>query len=33
MTRRCVAIGAGMTASHLLAQSAGLASNVSEVQQ
>ena len=33
MTRRCEAIGAGVTALHLLPQSAGYASNVSEVQQ
>ena len=32
MTRCANATGAGMTASHLLPQSAGFASNVSEVQ-
>ena len=33
MTRCANAIGAGMTALHLLPQSAGFAGNVSEVQQ
>jgi hypothetical protein len=31
MTRRCETSGAGMVALHLLPQSAGYASNVSEV--
>ena len=33
MTRRCEASGAGMTASHLLPQSADYVSNVSEVRE
>jgi hypothetical protein len=32
MTRCAIAMGAGMAALHLLLQSAGFASNVSEVQ-